>query len=219
MWHGEFRHEPQSEGSPVTFTLRLTQDGNGRVVGTVSEGPGGMPDEGRIVGECRRARLTFLKLMPVAHVMGTDGNSVDLGSFLVTTGHELAKPIEHPQLLYEGRLTDGGRSVTGTWRLNRLVARLKDGGAFHLDGGRGSGRPVEPMPEAVPRRAPNRGYDRAPSRFEQASGPVPPSQARPVAQPQARRPEPAEAATRCGLSNPGAAAASRTRTPRSSGSG
>lgn len=137
-WHGQYRHELDADGRRVTFTLRLTQDGNGRVAGTVSEGPGGMPDDGRIVGECRRGRLTFLKLMPVAHVAGADGNSVDLGSFLVTTGHELANPIEHPQLLYEGRLTDGGRSVAGTWRLDRLVAPLKDGGAFYLDGGRGT---------------------------------------------------------------------------------
>jgi len=137
-WHGQYRHELEREGPPVTFILRLAQDATGHVIGTVSEGPGGMPDEGRIVGEYRRGRLTFLKLMPVAHVTGADGNSVDVGAFLASIGHQLAKPIEHPQLLYEGRLGDGGGSMAGEWRLDRLVAPLKDGGAFHLDGGRGT---------------------------------------------------------------------------------
>jgi hypothetical protein len=137
IWQGEFRYETVAEGSPVAFTMRLVQDARGVVSGTVTEGPGGAPEEGRIVGTCRRGRLQFLKLMPVAHVGSAEG-SQELSAFLAAGGYEAEGPTEHPQLLYEGRLAADGGTVAGAWRLDGYVVPLKDGGTFYLEGGRGT---------------------------------------------------------------------------------
>ncbi len=115
--------------------MRLVQDARGVVSGTVTEGPGGAPEEGRIIGTCRRGRLQFLKLMPVAHVGSAEG-SQELSAFLAAGGYEAEGPTEHPQLLYEGRLAADGGTVAGAWRLDGYVVPLKDGGTFYLEGGR-----------------------------------------------------------------------------------
>jgi hypothetical protein len=138
IWHGEYRYEPAGENSPVTFTLRLTQDSAGVVVGTVVDGPGGMPDEGRIIGESRRGRLSFLKRMPVAHVLSPDtGTSVEVGVYLASHGYEPAGPVEH-ELLYQGRLSNDGRTLAGEWRLEGVVVPLKENFPLYLGGGRGT---------------------------------------------------------------------------------
>ena len=116
--------------------MRLAQDADGHVSGTVSDGPGGMPEEGRIIGTARRGRLQFLKLMPVGRVGAADGTEEVL-AFLAEAGHEADGPLEHPQILYEGRLTSDGRTVTGTWRLDDYRVPLKDGQTCTLAGARG----------------------------------------------------------------------------------
>jgi len=137
IWQGEFRYETAAEGLPVAFMMRLVQDARGVVSGTVTEGPGGMPEEGRIIGTCRRGRLQFLKLMPVAHFRSAEGTQ-EASAFLAAAGYEAEGPIEHPQLLYQGRLAADGRTVAGTWRLDDYVVRLKDGQAFYMQGGQGT---------------------------------------------------------------------------------
>jgi hypothetical protein len=136
IWHGEYRYEPEREGSPVAFTMQLAQDARGRVWGTVTEGPGGMPEEGRIIGTCRRGCLQFLKLMPVARVRDGEGTA-EVSVFLAAAGHQVDGPVEHPQLLYEGRLAEDGRSVAGTWRLDDYVVPLKGGQSARIPGGSG----------------------------------------------------------------------------------
>jgi hypothetical protein len=136
-WHGEYRFEPDHEGSPVAFTMQLAQDARGHVSGTVTEGPGGMPEEGRILGECRRGCLQFLKLMPVARV-GVAQGTQEVSAFLAEAGHEVEGPVEHPQILYEGQLDADGRSVAGTWRLDDYVVPLKGGGTVYVPGASGA---------------------------------------------------------------------------------
>jgi hypothetical protein len=136
-WQGEFQYETAAEGSPVAFTMRLAQDARGVVSGTVTEGPRGAPEEGRIIGTCRRGRLQFLKLMPVAHVVSMDGTQA-LSAFLAAAGYEADGPIEHPQLLYQGRLGIDGRTVAGTWHLDAYNVPLKGGQALYMCGGQGT---------------------------------------------------------------------------------
>jgi hypothetical protein len=145
IWHGEYRYSPEEAASPVAFTMRLVQDAQGLVTGTVTEGPGGMPEEGRIIGTCRRRSVQFLKLMPVARVGATEGTQ-ELAAFLATDGYEVEGPIEHPQLLYEGRLAADGAATAGTWRLDEHVVPLKDGRTAYIPGCRGtwSARRVDP---------------------------------------------------------------------------
>jgi hypothetical protein len=135
-WQGEYGQEPDDEGPSVRFTMTLVQDANGVVSGTVTEGPGGMPETGRVIGTCRRGRLEFLKLMPVARVGAADGTQ-ELSAFLAEAGYEVEGPTEHPQLLYEGRLAADGRTVAGTWRLDSYAVRLKGGLSFYSEGARG----------------------------------------------------------------------------------
>jgi hypothetical protein len=137
IWQGEFRYETVAEGSPVAFTMRLVQDARGVVSGTVTEGAGGSPEEGRIIGTCRRGRLQFLKLMPVARFRSAEGTQ-EVSAFLAVAGYEAEGPIEHPQLLYQGRLAPSGSTVEGTWRLDDYVVRLKDGRAVYAQGGQGT---------------------------------------------------------------------------------
>ena len=136
IWQGEYQYEPEDDGSPMTFTMTLVQDSDGVVSGTVTEGPGGMPEEGRIVGTCRRGRLEFLKLMPVARFAAPEGTQ-EMSAFYEADGHEMQEPIEHPQLIYQGRFSGDGRTVAGTWRLDGCWVRLKEGPTFYMPGDRG----------------------------------------------------------------------------------
>ena len=94
-WHGTYRYEPEDGASSVDFTMRVSQDAGGMVTGTVTDGPGGMPEEGRIIGTCRRDVLQFLKLMPVARVAAADGGTREVSALLAEDGHELDGSIEH----------------------------------------------------------------------------------------------------------------------------
>jgi hypothetical protein len=136
-WHGEYRYGPEQGLAPVAFTLRLTQDTRGHLTGTVLEHPPGTPEEGRILGTCRRGRVDFLKLMPVARVSAANGTQ-ELRIFLAEAGHAVDGPIEHPQILYQGRLAADGRTMSGTWRLDDYVVPLADGQVFRLPGGEGA---------------------------------------------------------------------------------
>jgi hypothetical protein len=102
----------------------------------VNDGPGGMPEEGRIIGRCRRRRLDFLKLMPVARIGSPDGPQ-EVTAFLAAAGHEVDRAVEHPQLVYQGRLALDGRTVAGTWRLDDYVIPLKGGQTAYMPGDRG----------------------------------------------------------------------------------
>jgi hypothetical protein len=138
IWQGEYRYEPEDGGSPVTFTMTLVQDASNVVSGTVTDGPGGMPEEGRIIGSCRRGRLEFLKLMPVARFAAPAAESTqEMSAYYAAGGHDIEEPIEHPQLIYQGRFTADGRTVTGTWRLDGCWVRLKEGPTFYMPGVRG----------------------------------------------------------------------------------
>ena len=136
IWQGEYRYEPEDDGSPVAFTMTLVQDSSGVVSGTVTEGPGGMPEEGRVVGTCRRGCLEFLKLMPVARFAAPEGTQ-EMSAFYAAEGHEMEEPIEHPQLIYQGRFTADHRTVAGTWRLDGCWVRLTEGPTFYMPGARG----------------------------------------------------------------------------------
>jgi hypothetical protein len=135
-WHGAYEYEPQDGASSVAFAMHLAQDERGRVFGTVTDGPGGMPEEGRIIGTCRRGRLQFLKLMPVARI-GADDGTQEVAAMLAADGHEVDGPLEHPQILYEGRLTPDGRTMAGTWRLDDYAVPLKGGQSARINGARG----------------------------------------------------------------------------------
>ena len=136
IWHGTYRYEPEDGASSVDFTMRVSQHADGTVTGTVTDGPGGMPEEGRIIGTCRRSQLQFLKLMPVARVGAADGTR-EVSALLAEDGHEPNGPLEHGQILYEGRLTADGGTVAGTWRLDGCAVPLKGGQTAHFAGARG----------------------------------------------------------------------------------
>jgi hypothetical protein len=126
VWTGEYRYDPEVAGPTVTFTLHLTQGWVGRISGEVFDGPGGMPEAGRIVGRLRGSRLTFLKLMPVAHILANGGTRI-LSEYAAEAGHDMAAHAPHPPIAYEGVVSKDGTAAAGTWRVDDFIVALADG--------------------------------------------------------------------------------------------
>jgi len=127
VWSGEYRYDSDGPRPSVTFTLRLHQRLCGRIRGVVTDGSGGMPGEGRVVGVFRKERLQFQKFMPVARVRADVGTR-PLKEHLAGAGHTLPGPdVPHPPILYDGVVSEGGSCVRGTWRIEEGLIPLADG--------------------------------------------------------------------------------------------
>ncbi len=126
IWTGEYRYDPEVAGPTVTFTLVLTQGWIGRISGEVQDGPGGMPEAGRIAGRLRGSRMTFRKLMPVARILSGGGTRV-LSEYAAEAGHDMPALAPHPPIVYEGVLSEDGTAAAGTWRVDDFVVGLADG--------------------------------------------------------------------------------------------
>jgi hypothetical protein len=110
----------------VTFTLELTQHWFGWITGVVNDGPGGMPEQGRVRGRCRRQRLSFRKRMPVARIVDQKATR-PLSEYVAEQGHEVPPNTPHPVILYEGRVSEDGTSLSGRWHVNEHLLPLADG--------------------------------------------------------------------------------------------
>jgi hypothetical protein len=134
VWTGEYRLERGEVSTLVTFTLHLTQGLYGRVHGTVQDGPGGMPEEGRITGWCWGRSVRLRKLMPVARLGSPEGGTMEMSAYFETVGRKAQGPHAHPPIRYRGRLSDDGASMSGTWHLSMLVVPLQDGYTARIAG-------------------------------------------------------------------------------------
>jgi hypothetical protein len=126
VWMGEYRYDPASRAGPVSFTLRLRQSWFGRISGVVLDGPGGMPEEGQVVGKLRRRQLSFRKLMPISRVVA-QGGTRPLKDLLTERGYHVSANPPHPPIIYDGLLSDDESSVCGVWRVEDYVVAFADG--------------------------------------------------------------------------------------------
>lgn len=125
VWTGEYEYERSTVGRRFTFTLRLRQKLFGRVSGLVVDGPGGMPEEGLVVGRARGRRLTFWKHLPVARVLSEDGTRT-LAEHAAGLGYEVDEATPHPPIRYDGVISDDGSRITGTWEVAEHVVPVSN---------------------------------------------------------------------------------------------
>ena len=133
-WHGTYSYDPLEhipKVDPVPFTLLLKQGWFGRFAGTVNDGPGGMPDTGKIKGRFSFPRLTFTKHMPISYVVTPDRRTIPLRQFLIELGETCEHEIPHPPIFYTGEFSDE-RHAQGTWIIRAEQLPLPDGRAVPM---------------------------------------------------------------------------------------
>ena len=138
-WRGTYSYDAVEQIPqlvPVPFTLTLKQGWFGRFTGTVTDGPGGMPDTGAVDGSFSYPRIEFTKQMPVCYVATPDGRNVPLRQFLIEQGQTCERDIPHTPIFYEGEFLSPSRAQ-GTWIIRAGPVSLGDGRAVQMPEARG----------------------------------------------------------------------------------
>jgi len=119
LWRGTYfyDHPTQHAAEPngVIFELHLTQNWLqrrfGKFSGTTNDDPAhGLPDLGKVYGQCRAASLRFIREFPVWYFTGRK----TLNDCLRERGDHVEGDFAHPPVVYEGAFTSP-REASGTW--------------------------------------------------------------------------------------------------------
>jgi hypothetical protein len=125
-WTGAYLYDAGPELAAVTFTLNLRHRWLGYISGSVIDGPGGMPEEGKVAGRLRGRQLLFRKLMPRFRVTAAKGTEL-ASEHPPFERFAIPADAAHPPILYEGLVSDAGATASGVWRVAEHVVILEDG--------------------------------------------------------------------------------------------
>ena len=133
-WRGSYSYDAAEENpklNTVSFVLMLQQRWFGRFNGSVTDGPGGMPETGLIKGYISYPTIRFIKRMPVCYVGGPDGRKITLRQFLIEQGEDCDRDVPHWPIYYRGRFYDP-HNANGMWIIRATPLTLHDGRAIQM---------------------------------------------------------------------------------------
>ena len=111
-------------GHAIHFEMTLQQGWLGMLSGKVKDDPRtGYPEEGKIKGKLKGEWIEFRRLMPVLRLMNETGR-ITLERW--AERRKVVMDIERPSppLLFQGKITDDGKTIEGTWRLDGFTIEV-----------------------------------------------------------------------------------------------
>jgi len=136
-WRGFYFYDSASLPSnfQVPFELHLQRTPwawlTGGFVGTVQDGLGGLPEQGRIKGALRASSIRFKKFVPVGYLVDQKGNLISMREHICKQGHQLNQEITPSPLFYKGVFHDPAHA-SGSWKIFAANVRVGNLGYIRM---------------------------------------------------------------------------------------